>query len=114
MVIFIIFLLGLIIKCMDYFGLVFGMCWEFGIVKMIDVVILKNNEYKVIYGEVFVVMFFNGLGFYSCILYMFVDFFVDKFIECLIGLGVQVKYLNDDVFGWCFDVFYEVDVLLLY
>ncbi len=102
------------IKRIDHLGLVAGICKELKIAEIIDTIIPKNNYHHVSYGQAFVAMLLNGLGFHSRTLHMMPQYFENLPTERLIGSGVLPEHLNDDVLGRCLDMLYEYDVSSLY
>lgn len=70
---------------------------------MIDAVLPKMPPFKVSHGEALAAMIVNGLGFHSCTLHMFPQFFANKPTERLIGTGIRADDLNDDMLDRCLD-----------
>jgi hypothetical protein len=62
------------------------------------------------YGQVFIAMLLNGLGFTGRTLHMYSEFFDDKSISCLIGERIEASHINDDALGRCLDALYDAGV----
>lgn len=101
-------------KRLDHLGLVTGFCNEIGLVDVINDVLGVSSRQKVSYGQLFVSMLLNGLGFTGRTLHMYSEYFQDKPVERLLGKGVTPEQINDDSLGRCLDRLYEVGVSSLY
>ena len=102
-------------KSMDHLGLVAVLCKELGIAEFIDERLPKQSaQCHITHGQLLVAMILNGLGFVSRTLHMVPDYFSDKPVERLIGLGIKAEHINDDALGRCLDKLYEKGVSQLY
>ena len=102
-------------KSIDHLGLVSALCQELGIAEFIDNYFPEQSEHRHIsYGQLLVAMVLNGLGFVSRTLHMYPDYFADKPVERLLGVGIKPEHINDDVLGRCLDKLYDHGVSSLY
>jgi transposase len=102
-------------KSIDHLGLVSALCKELGIAEFIDERLPKQpTQAHVTHGQLLVSMILNGLGFVSRTLHMVPDYFADKPVERLIGIGIKANHINDDALGRCLDKLYEYGVSPLY
>ena len=102
-------------QIMDHLGLVAGMCKELGIAEYIDgLVPEQSNERHISYGEAFVAMILNGLGFTARSLHMFPQYFANKPLDKLIKKGLEPEHINDKVLGRALDKTFELDVSKVY
>lgn len=102
-------------KCLDHLGLVAGMYDELCIGELIDRLLLKDEEKRIVStGQAIKAMVLNGLGFANRALYLTPQFFQDKPVERLIGKGIKAIHLNDDVLGRALDAIYAYGPDALY
>lgn len=102
-------------KSLDHLGLVSTLCKELCIAEFIDERLPKQlTQSYVSHGQLLVAMILNGLGFVSRTLHMVPDYFSDKPVERLLGLGIHAEHINDDALGRCLDKLYEYGVSPLY
>jgi len=101
-------------KSLDHLGLVAGLCKEINLASIIDQHLGHSEHRAVSYGQVFVAMLLNGLGFTGRTLHMYSEYFESKPLERLIGPGILPEHLNDDALGRCLDALYEEGVSPLY
>jgi len=95
------------IKNLDHLGIVAGIIDEIGIVEKINKLLGTDPREKINCGEVVKAIILNGLGFVTQPLYLFSNFFKDKAIENLLGVGVKAEELNDDRLGRVMDKLYK-------
>jgi len=95
------------IKNLDHLGIVAGIIDEIGIVEKINKLLGTDPREKINYGEVVKAIILNGLGFVTQPLYLFSNFFKDKAIKNLLGVGVKAEELNDDRLGRVMDKLYK-------
>jgi len=101
-------------KSLDHLGLVAGFCKEINLANIIDQSLGYSEGRKISFGQVFVAMLLNGLGFTGRTLHMYSEYFESKPLERLIGADVLPEHLNDDALGRCLDALYEEGVSALY
>ncbi len=102
-------------KSIDHLGLVSGLCKDIGLVENIDTLFPKHaTNSHISFGQLFLAMMLNGLGFVGRTLHMFPQYFRGKPIERLIGEGIEAQHINDDSLGRCLDEFYKFGVSELY
>ncbi len=102
-------------KSLDHLGLVSVLCKELGIADFIDERLPKQStQSHASHGQLLVSMILNGLGFVSRTLHMVQDYFSDKPVERLIGLGIHAEHINDDALGRSLDKLYEYGVSPLF
>lgn len=102
-------------KSIDHLGLVSVLCKELGIAEFIDERLPKQQtQAHITHGQLLVSMILNGLGFVSRTLHMVPDYFADKPVERLIGIGIKAEHINDDALGRCLDKLYKYGVSSLY
>ena len=101
-------------KSLDHLGLVAGFCKEINLVHLIDNALGHSETRKVSFGQIFVAMLLNGLGFTGRTLHMYSEYFESKPLERLIGPDVLPEHLNDDALGRCLEALYDVGVSPLY
>jgi transposase len=99
-------------KSIDHLGLVSVLCKELGIID--ERLPKQQTQAHITHGQLLVSMILNGLGFVSRTLHMVPDYFADKPVERLIGVGIKAEHINDDALGRCLDKLYEHGVSLLY
>ena len=80
------------IQNIDHLGIVAGLIDEIGIVEIINKKIGIDTREKINAGQVVKAMIINGLGMVSRPLYLFPQFFQDKAVEKLLGVGVKAEY----------------------
>lgn len=95
------------IKNLDHLGIVAGIIDEIGIVEKVNELLGTDPREKINCGEVVKAIILNGLGFVAQPLYLFSNFFKDKAIERLLGVGVKAEELNDDRLGRVMDKLYK-------
>jgi transposase len=91
------------IKNIDHLGIVAGLVDEIGIVETIDEKLGRDKQEKLSPGTVVKAILLNGLGFVSRPLYLLNQFFEDKEVEKLLGIGIKSEYFNDDKLGRVMD-----------
>ena len=101
-------------KSLDHLGLVAGFCKEINLIELIDNVLGHCKERKVSFGQLFVAMILNGLGFTGRTLHMYSEYFESKPLDRLLGPDVLPEHINDDALGRCLDALYESGVSSLY
>ena len=101
-------------KSLDHLGLVAGFCKELKLVEIIDNALGHSEERKVSFGQLFVAMLLNGLGFTGRTLHMYSEYFEHKPLDRLIGPTILPEQINDDALGRCLDALYEAGVSPLY
>jgi transposase len=101
-------------KSLDHLGLVAGFCKDIQLAQYIDVALGGSNERKVSFGQLFVAMLLNGLGFTGRTLHMYSEYFESKTLDRLLGEGISADDINDDAFGRCLDALYDKGVSCLY
>ena len=98
-------------KSIDHLGLVSSLCKEAGIVEILDTLAPKQSHHsKISFGQLFLAMMLNGLGFIGRTLHMFPQYFEGKPLDRLIGAGIEAKHINDDSLGRCLDTLYDLGV----
>ena len=98
-------------KSIDHLGLVSGLCKEAGIAEILDTLAPKQSHHREIsFGQLFLAMMLNGLGFIGRTLHMFPQYFEGKPLDRLIGAGIEAKHINDDSLGRCLDTLYDLGV----
>jgi transposase len=95
------------IKNLDHLGIVAGIIDEIGIVEKVNELLGTDPRQKINCGEVVKAIILNGLGFVAQPLYLFSNFFKDKAVEHLLGVGVKAEELNDDKLGRVMDKLYK-------
>jgi transposase len=95
------------IKNLDHLGIVGGIIDEIGIVEKVNELLGTDPRQKINCGEVVKAIILNGLGFVAQPLYLFSNFFKDKAVEHLLGVGVKAEELNDDKLGRVMDKLYK-------
>lgn len=102
-------------KRLDHLGLISVFCKEMGLAELIDSAMGKQSKNRNIsYGQTFIAMLLNGLGFNGRTLHMYPEYFEDKPLDRLLGKGIEAEHINDDVLGRCLDKLYDVGVSKLY
>lgn len=101
-------------KRLDHLGLIAGFCQEIGLAEVIDTALGVSERRQVSYGQLFVAMLLNGLGFTGRTLHMYSEYFDDKPLSRLLGEGVEAAHINDDALGRCLDALYDAGVSALY
>ena len=101
-------------KSLDHLGLIAGFCREIDLANIIDQSLGQSEGRKISFGQVFVAMLLNGLGFTGRTLHMYSEYFESKPLERLIAPGILPEHLNDDALGRCLDALYEEGVSPLY
>ena len=95
------------IKNLDHLGIVAGIIDEIGIVGRVNELLGTDCREKINCGEVVKAIILNGLGFVAQPLYLFANFFKDKAVERLLGVGITAEELNDDKLGRVMDKLYK-------
>ena len=90
-------------KSLDHLGLVAGFCKDIHLAELIDNALGRSDERKISFGQLFVAMLLNGLGFTGRTLHMYSEYFESKPLERLIGPGILPEHINDDALGRCLD-----------
>jgi transposase len=98
-----------VVERMDHLGIVAGVCDEIGLVEYFDA---QDTHWhaRVSLGQAVKAMILNGLGFSNRRLYLFPQFFANKPVEELLGLGITADDLNDDCLDRALDWLYQHDV----
>lgn len=91
------------IKNLDHLGIVAGIIDEIGIEEKINEILGEDPREKVSAGKIVKAILLNYLGFVTQPLYLFCQFFQDKPIEHLLGIGIKAEELNDDKIGRVMD-----------
>ena len=97
-------------KSLDHHGLVAGFCKDIQLAQHIDDALGHSNKRKVSFGQLFVAMLINGLGFTGRTLHMYSEYFESKPLERLLGESISAADINDDALGRCLDALYEKGV----
>ena len=84
-----------------------GFCKEIDLASIIDRALGTSEHRQMSFGNLFIAMFVNGLGFTGRTLYMYSEYFSDKPLERLIAPGIKPEHINDDALGRCLDALYE-------
>ncbi len=90
---------------LGHLGLVVGMCNDLHIAETIDQ-LLPPTEKQVSHGTAVCAMILNGLGFVNQRLYLVPEFFRNKPVERLLGVGITADQLNDDTLGRTLDAIF--------
>ncbi|MGB5447049.1 MAG: IS1634 family transposase [Psychromonas sp.] len=101
-------------KSLEHHGLVAGFCKEINLANIIDQAIGTSEHRQVSFGNLFVAMIINGLGFTGRTLHMYSEYFSDKPLDRLIGPGIKPEHINDDALGRCLEALYKYGVSSLY
>lgn len=101
-------------KSLEHHGLVAGFCKEIKLANIIDQALGTSDGRKISFGNLFIAMIINGLGFTGRTLHMYSEYFSDKPLDRLIAPEVKAEYINDDALGRCLDALYEHGVSSLY
>ena len=91
------------VKNLDHLGIIAGIIDEIGIESIINEAIGVDKREKVSGGKIVKAIILNGLGMLSKPLYVFHEFFQDKAVENLLGLGIKSEEMNDDKIGRVMD-----------
>ena len=102
------------VKNLDHLGIVAGLIDEIEIVEIINHKLGVDNREKITSGQVVKALILNGLGMVSRPLYLFSQFFEDKALEKLLGIGIKSEYLNDDTLGRVMDEIYQLGLTNLF
>jgi transposase len=102
------------IKNLDHLGLVAGIIDDLEIENIVDSLIKQDVREKVSAGKIVKAIILNGLGFVSRPLYLFPQFFEDKPVEKLLGMGIKAEEINDDKIGRVMDDLYQLSLELLW
>jgi transposase len=101
-------------KSLDHLALVAGFCKDIQLAQYIDDALGGSNERKVSFGQLFMAMLLNGLGFTCRTLHMYSEYFKSKPLDRLLGEGISADDINDDALGQCLDALYDKGVSCLY
>ena len=101
-------------KMLEHHGLVAGFCKEIGLAQIIDQALGGADNRTISFGQLFVAMMINGLGFTGRTLHMYSEYFEDKPLDRLIAPGILPEQINDDALGRCLDALYKYGVSSLY
>lgn len=101
-------------KNLDHLGIVAGIIDDIGIVEKINDIFLVDSRENINTGEVVKAIILNGLGFVSKPLYLFSQFFDNKALENLLGVGIKAEDLNDDKLGRVMDKLYKYGLTKLF
>lgn len=98
---------------LDHLGIVVGVCQEIGLAAWLDAQDPGNRQ-QVSVGMATVAMILNGLGFSNRQLYLVRQYFANKPVEHLLGVGISADMLNDDCLGRTLDWLYAHDPTKLF
>ncbi len=98
---------------LDHLGIIAGVCQEIGLGQCLDAQ-EPGKRQQVSRGTATVAMVLNGLGFSNRQLYLVPQFFANKPLEHLLGVGILAEMLNDDCLGRTLDWLYEHDLTKLF
>lgn len=101
-------------KSLEHHGLVAGFCKEIDLASIIDRALGTSEHRQMSFGNLFIAMLINGLGFTGRTLHMYSEYFSDKPLDRLIAPGIKPEHINDDALGRCLDALYEHGVSSLY
>lgn len=101
-------------KSLEHHGLVAGFCKDIDLANIIDQALGHSDHRQVSFGQLFVAMLLNGLGFTGRTLHMYSEYFSDKPLDRLIAPGIKAEHINDDALGRCLDALYSYGVSPLY
>ncbi|MFT6779628.1 MAG: transposase [Paraglaciecola sp.] len=101
-------------KSLKHLVLVAGFCKDIQLAQYIDDALGGSNERKVSFGQLFVAMLLNGLGFTGRTLHMYSEYFESKPLNRLLGEGISADGINDDALGRCLDALNDKGVSCLY
>ena len=101
-------------KSFEHHGLVAGFCKEIDLANIIDKALGASEHRQVSFGNLFVAMIINGLGFTGRTLHMYSEYFSDKPLDRLIGPDIKAEHINDDALGRCLEALYKYGVSSLY
>ena len=73
-------------KSLEHHGLVAGFCKEIDLASIIDRALGTSVHRQMSFGNLFIAMLINGLGFTGRTLHMYSEYFSDKPLERLITL----------------------------
>ncbi len=90
-----------------HLGIVAGAFDSLGIAEVVDRAIPKKRQHHLTHGDIVKAMVLNGLGFVERRLYLYPDFFSDIAVDRLLGDGITIEHLNDDVLGRTLDAIAE-------
>jgi transposase len=102
-----------VVEDLNHLGIVAEVCREIGVAAWLDQQDPGNRQ-RVSVGTATVALVLNGLGFSIRQLYLVSQFFADKPVEHLLGLGITAEDLNDDCLGRTLDWLYMHDVTRLF
>jgi transposase len=98
---------------LDHLGIVAGVCQEIGLAAWLDAQDPTHHQ-QVSVGKATVAMILNGLGFSNRQLYLVPQYFANKPVEHLLGVGITAEMLNDDCLGRTLDWLYAHDPTKLF
>lgn len=101
-------------KSLEHHGLVAGFCKDINLAQIIDQALGQSDKRNISFGQLFVAMLINGLGFTGRTLHMYSEYFEDKPLDRLIAPGILPEHINDDALGRCLDSLYVQGVSSLY
>ncbi|MDF2867131.1 MAG: transposase [Gammaproteobacteria bacterium] len=100
---------------LDHLGLVAGFCKEVGLDEVINTNLPKtSHKSNISNGTLLIAMILNGLGFVNRTLHLYPEYFAEKPTERLLGAGISLSHINDDLMGRFLDALYEGRVSELY
>ena len=91
-----------------------GFCKEINLANIIDQALDTSEHRQVSFDNWFVAMIINGLGFTGRKLHMYSEYFSDKPLDRLLGLGIKPEHINDDALGRCLEALFKYGVSPLY
>ena len=98
-------------KSLEHHRFVAGFCKEINLANILDQALGTSEHRQVSFGNLFVAMIINGLGFTGRTLHMYNEYFSDK---PLIEPGIKPEHINDDAVGRCLEALFKYGVSLLY
>jgi transposase len=102
-----------VVEHLNHLGIAAEVCREIGVAAWLDQQEPDNRQHVSV-GTATVALVLNGLGFSNRQLYLVPQFFADKPVEHLLGLGITADALNDDCLGRTLDWLYAHDVTRLF
>lgn len=78
-------------KTLEHHGLVAGFCKEINLAQIIDQALGVSEKRNISFGQLFVAMLINGLGFTGRTLHMYSEYFEDKPLDRLLAPGIELS-----------------------